>query len=82
MSGFIIHAIENDYSLPEGYLDLLKKKERSKAENAKKAAIDACPLCDGSGQRNIKSELDTFYGVLHECTHDPGIEKQFEDHPI
>lgn len=80
MSGFIIRAIENDYSLPEGYLEVLKKRERGKAEKARKAAIDACPLCDSSGQRNVKSEMDTFYGVLHECTHDPEVEQQFEDH--
>lgn len=80
LSGFIIRAIENDYSLPEGYVELLKKKERVKAEKARKDAIDACSLCDGSGQRNVKSEMDEFYGVLHECTHDPEFEKQFEDH--
>ncbi len=80
MSGFIIRAIESDYSLPEGYTELLKKKERSVAEKARKAAIDACQLCDDSGQRNVKSEMDAFYGVMHDCTHDPEVEKQFEDH--
>lgn len=80
MSGFIIRAIENDFSLPEGYVDLLKKKEREKAEKARQTAINACPLCDDNGHRNVKSEMDTFYGVLHECTHDPETEKQFEDH--
>lgn len=80
MSGFIISAIENDYSLPEGYTELLKKKERAKAEKARKSAIDACSLCDDSGQRNVKSEMDTFYGVLHECTHDTEVEREFEDH--
>ena len=79
MSGFIIHAIENDYSLPEGYVELLEKKERGKAEKARKAAIAACPLCDESGVRNVKSEHDTFYGAIRECTHDPEIEKLFED---
>jgi hypothetical protein len=80
MSGFIIRAIESDYSLPEGYTELLKKKERNVAEKARKAAIDACLLCDDSGQRNVKSEMDAFYGVMHDCTHDPEVEKQFEDH--
>ena len=80
MSGFIIRAIENDFSLPEGYLEILKKKERVVAEKARKAAIDTCRLCDDFGSRNVKSEMDAFYGVIHECTHDPEIEKQFEDH--
>jgi len=82
MSGFIIRAIESDYSLPEGYLDLLKKKERAQGERARKSAIEACSFCDDAGQRNIKSEIDTFYGLLHECTHDREVENQFEDHLI
>jgi hypothetical protein len=82
MSGFIIRAIENDFSLPEVYLAAFKKKERVLTEKARKAAINACPLCDELGARNIKSEMDTFYGVLHECTHDLEIEKQFEDHEL
>jgi hypothetical protein len=80
ISGFIIRAIENDYSLPEGYLELLKKKERLKAEEARTVAIVACSFCDDFGSRNVKSEQDTFYGVMHECTHDSEVEKQFEDH--
>lgn len=80
MSGFIIRAIETDYSLPAGYVEILKKRERAKAEKARKAAIDACSFCDDFGSRNVKSEMDTFYGVLHECTHDPEIENQLEDH--
>ena len=80
ISGFIIRAIETDYSLPAGYLEILKKSERTKAEKARETAIDACQLCDSNGHRNVKSEMDTFYGVLHECTHDPETEKQFEDH--
>lgn len=80
ISGYIICAIESDYSLPEGYTELLKKKEREKAEKVRKDAIDACPLCDSYGQRNVKSEEDISYGcLLHDCTHDSDFEKQFED---
>ena len=80
MSGFIIKAIENDFSLPEGYVELLKKKEREKAEKTRKTAIDACSFCDGFGQRNVKSEMDPSFGLMHQCAHDPEVEKQFEDH--
>lgn len=79
ISGFIIRAIENDYSLPEGYTELLKRKEREAAEKERKAAINACPLCDDCGQRNVKSEMDDYGCVLHDCTHDSDFEKQFED---
>ena len=29
---------------------------------------------------SAQRKMETFYGVLHECTHDPKFEKQFEDH--
>lgn len=79
-SGFIIRAIEKDYSLPEGYTELLKNRERSKADKVRKAATEACSFCDESGMRNVKSEYDKFFGALHECTHDLEVESQFEDH--
>ena len=79
-SGFIIRAIEKNYSLPEGYLEILKKKERSKAEKARVEAIAICTYCDDCGMRNVKSERDEFFGLLHECTHDLEVEDQFEDH--
>lgn len=79
-SGFIIRAIEKSYSLPEGYLELLKKRERSKAEKARKEAIEICSFCDETGMRNVKSDQDKFFGLLHECTHDSEVESQFEEH--
>lgn len=80
MSGFIIRAIENDYSLPEGYSDILNTRKRTEAEKNRREAIAVCEFCDGSGQRNVKSDFDPLYGVLHECTHDPKFEGRFEDH--
>lgn len=79
-SGFIIRAIEKNYSLPESYTELLKKRERSKAEKARKEAIETCLFCDDYGTRNVKSEKDKFFGLTHECTHDSEVENQFEDH--
>lgn len=75
MSGFIIPAIENDYSLREGYLEMVKRKERLKTEEAGTAAIEACSFCDDSGLCNVKSELDTFYGTTHECSHNPEVSR-------
>ncbi len=66
--------------MPEGYLELLKKRERSKAEKARKEAIEICSFCDETGMRNVKSDQDKFFGLLHECTHDSEVESQFEEH--
>ena len=79
-SGFIIRAIEKNYSLPEGFMEHLKKEERTKAEKAREEAIAACSFCDDWGMRNVTSEHDVFFGLMHECTHDSEVESQFEDH--
>ncbi len=78
-AGFLIKAIEENYSLPEAYLEKLKEKESAKRAAERQTKIDACRICDERGWRNIKSEQNTFYGVMHKCTHDPEIESQFEN---
>jgi hypothetical protein len=81
-AGFLIEAIEQSYSLPDTYLEHLKNREATEERKAKQAEIDLCSLCDERGWRNIKNEMDKFYGVMHQCTHDPKIESQFEDHNL
>jgi hypothetical protein len=81
-AGFLIEAIEQKYSLPESYFAHLREREAIGAAAARQEAIDACPMCDELGWRNVKSEQDNFYGVMHQCTHDPEIEAQFEDHTM
>ncbi len=79
-AGFLIRAIEENYSFPEGYLENLKQKESANRAAKRQTKIDDCAFCDQKGWRNVKSERDTFYGVLHQCTHDPKTEAQFEEH--
>ncbi len=81
-AGFLIEAIEQSYSLPEAYLERLKAREADEQRKTKQAEIDACPICDEKGWRNVKNEMDTFYGVMHQCTHNPKTESQFEDHKL
>jgi len=79
-AGFLIEAIEKAYSLPETYHEYLRAADERKVQEKRKAEIDACPLCNESGWRNIKNEMDTFYGVMHQCTHDRKIESTLEEH--
>lgn len=81
-AGFLIEAIEQAYSLPEGYTARLKEREYREANIRRQAEIDRCPLCDDRGWRNVKSDEDTFYGVMHQCTHNAEIEARFEDHVL
>lgn len=79
-AGFLIEAIEQAYSLPETYHEYLRAADERKIQENRKAEIEACSLCNESGWRNVKSERDTFYGVMHQCTHDPATELRYEDH--
>lgn len=81
-AGFLIKAIEENYSFPESYLETLKQKETTKLAATRQAKIDDCAFCDEKGWRNVKSEKDNFYGLMHQCTHDPEIESQFDDHKL
>ncbi len=81
-AGFLIEAIEKAYSLPETYHEYLRASDERKIQEKRKAEIEACPLCNESGWRNVKNEMDTFYGVMHQCTHNPGIESTLEEHTV
>jgi hypothetical protein len=81
-AGFLIQAIEQNYSLPDGYYTHLREAEAVEASANRQAKIDTCTYCDQKGWRNVRSEQDNFYGVMHQCTHDPEIENQFEDHKL
>ena len=81
-AGFLIKAIEENYSFPESYLEKLKEKESADRAAMRQTKIDACSFCDERGWRNVKNEMDTFYGVMHQCTHDPEIEAELEEHKL
>jgi hypothetical protein len=81
-AGFLIEAIEQKYSLPENYYARLREREAAAERARRQAEIEACRLCDERGWRNVKSEMDIHFGVMHQCTHDPEIEAQLEDHVL
>jgi hypothetical protein len=81
-AGFLIEAIEQKYSLPETYSAHLREMEAAEIYAKRQKRIDDCSICDDRGYRNVKSERDIHFGVMHECTHDTEIESQFEDHKI
>lgn len=77
LAGWMIEAIEKNYSAPLAYLqDKQKEKERQQLEAAH-AATRACSICEGTGYRRIKSEKYPN-GAMKKCTHDPAIESQIK----
>ena len=79
-AGFLIRAIEENYSFPESYHAELESREAREKELNRQKQIDACQICDERGWRNVKGEREVFGGLMHQCTHDPEIESQFEDY--
>lgn len=77
IAGWMIEAIENNYSAPLDYLqDKQKRKERQQLEE-RQVIIRTCSLCDASGHRFVKSERYPN-GAMKKCTHDPAIESKIE----
>lgn len=83
-AGWLVTAIENNFTLPLAYLEEQNKesraaatKNRAAAEQGKAAAIAACPLCDSIGWRRIKTEQHPR-GAMKRCSHDPETESRFQ----
>lgn len=77
-AGWLITAIEGNYTLPVTYLEEQERKQKTVAISEKTATVAACKLCDERGFRFIKSERYPN-GAMKPCTHDPKIESKFQD---
>ncbi len=69
IAGWLIKAIENNYELPPAYLEEKTKAEEVEHSQAKRAALEACTLCDSSGFRYLGGNRG-----VKKCSHDPVIE--------
>ncbi len=87
-AGYLIDAIEKAYSLPDAYLEHIKKQAEAKAkeeleeitktesesfELEQEKMISDCRFCNEKGHRQIKHPQDPTYKAFHLCTH---IEKE------
>ena len=79
-AGWIIEAIESNYALPSAYLEHRRKQEEQEKSQARRAAIDACTICNEAGWRIVK-RIHPATGQEEEafrnCTHNPEIENKF-----
>lgn len=83
-AGWLVTAIEQNFTLPVAYLEEKNKesraaatKNRADAEQDKAAAIAACQFCDSIGWRRIKTEQYPT-GAMKRCGHDPKEESKFQ----
>jgi hypothetical protein len=77
-AGWLIAAIEGNYTLPVAYLEEQERKRRAVTSEALKAAGDVCRLCDQNGWRRVRTSSYPN-GAMKRCTHDPEAEANFTD---
>ncbi len=76
-AGWMIEAIEKNYSAPLSYLQgKQKEKERQQLE-ASHATTRACTICEGTGYRRVKTAQYPT-GAMKKCSHDPAIESKIK----
>ncbi len=77
-AGWLIAAIEGNYTLPIAYLEELEKKRQAASTKEIGSATQACPLCDSNGWRRIKTP-EHPNGAMKRCTHNPEVEAKYAD---
>lgn len=75
-AGWLIAAIEQNYTLPVAYLEEQEKKRQAVKASATKAAIQSCTLCDHSGWRRVRTARYPD-GAMKPCSHDPEAEAKY-----
>jgi hypothetical protein len=74
-AGRLVAAIENDYALPQAFIQVLERERRADEDHALKAKAKACPYCgELNGWRYVKGRG----GPVRRCTHDPVVEAKYE----
>lgn len=76
VSGWLIAAIEGNYTLPVAYLEELEKKQRVEKSASIHATTEACHLCDQNGWRRVQTP-DHPNGAMKRCTHNPETEAKY-----
>lgn len=76
VSGWLIAAIEGNYSLPTAYLEEQEKRQQEAKAAERKASVNECALCDSNGWRRVES-AEHPSGAMKRCTHNPEIEAKY-----
>jgi hypothetical protein len=77
-AGWLVAAIEGNYTLPALYLEEQEKKQQASKAKEQRSGIERCHLCDEQGWRRVKSEQYPN-GAMKRCTHDPEAEAKYSD---
>jgi hypothetical protein len=75
-AGWLIGAIEGNYTLPVAYRDEREKKRQEVNAKEVRTATENCPLCDQNGWRRVLTPNHPN-GAMKRCTHSPEIETKY-----
>jgi hypothetical protein len=75
-AGWIIAAIEGNYTLPTSYLDAQEKKRQAAKSSAANIVTADCQFCDEKGWRRVHTP-DYPNGAMKRCTHNPVNEAKY-----
>ena len=75
-AGWLIAAIEGNYTLPVVYLEEQEKKRQAVKAKEQRAAVESCQFCDQKGWRRIRTPKYPD-GAMKQCTHDPAAEAKY-----
>ncbi|MDQ3816586.1 MAG: hypothetical protein M3362_02705 [Acidobacteriota bacterium] len=77
-AGWLIAAIEGNFTLPVTYLEEQEKKHQAERSAAAKVAAAECQFCDEKGWRRVRTP-NYPNGAMKRCTHDPEAEAKYSN---
>lgn len=75
-AGWLIAAIEGNYTLPVAYLEEQQKKKQIEKSKERKSTIQMCSFCDRNGWRRVRT-IKYPDGAMKQCSHDAAIEAKY-----
>lgn len=77
-AGWLVAAIEGNYTLPALYLEEQERRQQALRAKERQFEVERCALCDAHGFRRVRSEQYPN-GAMKRCTHDPKAEAKYPD---
>lgn len=75
-AGWLIAAIEGNYTLPVAYVEEQEKKRQAAKSKEQRATVESCEFCDQNGWRRIRTP-EYPNGAMKRCTHNPLSEAKY-----
>lgn len=75
-AGWLIAAIENNYTLPVAYLEEQEKRQQTSKAKEFKVVVEGCELCDSKGWRRVRTP-EYPSGAMKRCSHKLEVESKF-----